>query len=109
MDTGLIWNLGTDMWSKNSLFAIVAGSSLLSGCANYLNNWDSITLGAGNAVEANLGIHAINPFPASANNTDIDIDSGKVQQAYGRYIVPGDDDVVTGGSTSGDDIITSEK
>ena len=66
-------------------------------------------MGAGNAVEANLGIHAVNPFPASASNTDININSEKVQQAYGRYIVPGDDDVVPGGSTSGDDIITSEK
>jgi len=97
------------MRSRNSLLAIVAGSSLLSGCADYLNNRDTITLGAGNAVEANLGIHAANPFPSSANNTDIDIDSEKVQQAYGRYIVPGDDDVVSGGSASGVDIISTEK
>jgi len=97
------------MRSRNSLLAIVAGSSLLTGCADYLNNRDTVTLGAGNAPQANLGIHAVNPFPAAANNTDIDINSEKVQQAYGRYIVPGDDAVVTGGSTSGDDIITSEK
>ena len=97
------------MQSRNSLIAIVAGSALLTSCADYLNNRDTITLGAGNAVEANLGIHAVNPFPASANNTNIDINSEKVQQAYGRYIVPGDDDVVTGGSTGGGDIITSEQ
>ena len=97
------------MRSRNSLFAILAGSSLLSGCADYLNNRDTVTLGAGNAVEANLGIHTVNPFPAFANNTDINIESEKVQQAYGRYIVPGDDDVVPSGSSSSDDIITSEK
>ena len=89
------------MRSRNSLFAIVAGSSLLTGCADYLNNRDTITLGAGNAVEANLGIHAINPFPASANNTHIHVDGAKVQDAYGRYIVPGDADVVISKPVSG--------
>ena len=84
------------MRSRNSLFAIVAGSLLLTGCADYLNNRDSVTLGVGNAVEANLGIHTINPFPPSANNTDIDVDSAKVGQAYGRYIETGDPDVVRG-------------
>ena len=89
------------MLSRNSLFAILAGSSLLTGCADYLNNRDTITLGAGNAVEANLGIHTVSPFPAAANNTDIDVDSQKVQDAYGRYIVPGDKDVVVGNPATG--------
>ena len=88
------------MRSRNSLFAIVAGLSLLTGlltgCADYMNNRDSVSLGAGNAVEANLGIHAINPFPPVARNTHIHVDSRKVDQAYGRYLEPGDDDVVVG-------------
>ncbi len=94
-----------DMRSRNSLIALVAGSSLLTGCADYLNNRDSVTLGAGNAVQANLGIHTINPFPASANNTNIDVDSQKVQQAYGRYIAPGDDDVVQGSPETGQELL----
>ncbi len=92
------------MRSRNSLFAlfaIVAGSSLLTGCADYLANRDSITLGAGNAVQANLGIHTINPFPASANNTHIHVDNKKIQDAYGRYIVPGDPDVVISSPATG--------
>ena len=96
------------MRSRNSLFAIVAGSSLLTGCADYLNNRDSVTLGAGNAVEANLGIHAINPFPASANNTYIPVESQKVQDAYGRYITPGDSNVVTGSAASDDSLVLVE-
>lgn len=89
------------MRSRNSLIAIVAGTSLLTGCADYLNNRDTITLGAGNAPQANLGIHAINPFPAAANNTHIHVDPQKVQDAYGRYIVPGDPDVVRGKPVTG--------
>jgi hypothetical protein len=97
------------MRSRNSLIAIVAGTSLLTGCADYLNNRDTITLGAGNAPQANLGIHAINPFPASANNTHIHVDSQKVQQAYGRYVEPGDTDVVTGKPTTGAALLIPEE
>ncbi|MGR3686883.1 MAG: hypothetical protein ACU0D5_11655 [Paracoccaceae bacterium] len=49
--------------------AILASS--LSGCADYMNHRDSVTLGAGNAPEANTAIHTINPFPPGASNTTI--------------------------------------
>ena len=51
-------------------FAVLAMS--LSGCADYMNHRDSVTLGAGNAMEGNIGLHTIDPFPEVANNTDID-------------------------------------
>ena len=44
----------------------------LAGCADYMNHRDSVTLGAGNAVEGNIGLHTIDPFPADAYDTDID-------------------------------------
>lgn len=44
----------------------------LSGCADYMNHRDSVTLGAGNALEGNIGLHTIDPFPADASDTDID-------------------------------------
>lgn len=81
------------MSPRNSL--ILAGMAfLLGGCADYMNHRDSITLGAGNANEANLGIHTIKPFPPEADNTDIKVDGDKVNQAHRRYIAPGDPDVV---------------
>lgn len=78
---------------KNS-FILFAGVFALSGCADYLNNRDTVTLGAGNAVEANLGIHTIDPFPPDAKNTDIEIDGRKTEGAYKRYVEPCDPDVV---------------
>lgn len=59
---------------------------LLSGCADYMNNRDTITLGAGDASEANMAIQTIDPFPPDAKNTDIRIDPNKVHQAYQRYL-----------------------
>jgi hypothetical protein len=55
---------------SNALACAVLLSSL-SACADYLNNRDSVTLGAGNAAEANTAIHTINPFPPEASNTTI--------------------------------------
>ena len=98
-----------DMRSRNSLFVILAGSSLLAGCADYLNNRDSVTLGLGNATQANLGIHTVNPFPASANDTHIHVDPQKVQDAYGRYIVPGDDDVVVAKPATGAALLDAQE
>ncbi|MCV9961702.1 pilus assembly protein [Pararhizobium sp. BT-229] len=56
---------------------ILAVASLASGCADYLNHRDTITFGAGNAVEANKGIHIQDPFPRVAQYTRITSD-GKV-------------------------------
>ncbi|WP_372353238.1 pilus assembly protein [Pararhizobium sp. YC-54] len=56
---------------------ILAVASLASGCADYLNHRDTITFGAGNAVEANKGIHIQDPFPQVAQYTRITSD-GKV-------------------------------
>lgn len=50
----------------------------LSGCADYMNHRDSVTLGAGNALEGNIGLHTIDPFPADAYDTDIDRDGDQV-------------------------------
>lgn len=82
----------------------------LSGCADYMNHRDSITLGAGNAPEANIGIHTVDPFPPQAENTDIRVDRTKVNQAYERYIAPCDPDVVTcsAGGGGGGTIVEGE-
>jgi len=86
---------------RNSVLALAA-ALLLGGCADYMNNRDSVTLGAGDAMEANIGIHTIDPFPKNAKNTKIRMDGEKVQQAYDRYIEPCDPQVVRcGGGSSG--------
>jgi len=56
---------------KNKALVCIILVSGLSGCADYMNHRDSVTLGAGNAPEANTAIHTINPFPPEAANTTI--------------------------------------
>lgn len=86
---------------RNSLLALLA-AALISGCADYMNNRDTITLGAGDAMEANLGIQTIDPFPIQAKNTHIRVDGAKTRQAYERYLKPCDQQQVTNcGSSSG--------
>lgn len=56
---------------RNRALACAILATSLSGCADYLNHRDSVTLGAGNAPAANTAIHTINPFPPEAANTAI--------------------------------------
>lgn len=65
--------------------AVLAAVLGLGGCADYLANRDSVTLGVGNAMEANVGIHTQNPFPPNARETYIPGDGKKVAQAQRVY------------------------
>ncbi|MGB3901059.1 MAG: hypothetical protein WA973_21150 [Mesorhizobium sp.] len=71
---------------RNSLPTLLA-AMLLGGCADYMNHRDTVTLGAGDAMEANLGIHTIKPFPPDAKNTNIRVDGTKLQRAHERYLL----------------------
>lgn len=55
--------------SKLIVTLLVAGA--LSGCADYLNRRDSVTLGAGNAAEANTAIQTIYPWPPAVDDIRI--------------------------------------
>ncbi|MCR9236462.1 MAG: hypothetical protein NXI17_07305 [Alphaproteobacteria bacterium] len=102
------------MFSENKAFRAAALISLfsLSACADHMNNRDSITLGAGNATEANMGIHTVDPFPATALDTTIYSSPEKVAQAHARYVEPCDPDVVTcggSGDAESDDSVTKSE
>lgn len=58
---------------------------MLTGCADYLNHRDSVTFGLGNAVEANKGIHTVDPFPPEAWRTHIDSDGKVIYRAVKDY------------------------
>ena len=81
---------------------------VLAGCADYMNNRDSITLGAGNATEANRGIHTVKPFPANAHDTRINVEAEKTEQARQRYLTPCDPDVVPCGKAGEGSVTTSQ-
>lgn len=89
---------------KSNFLKGIAGlavAALVSGCADYMNRRDSVTLGSGNAMEANVGIHTITPFPAAAAHTYIPGDGRAVMTAQQRYLTPGDPDVVVQSGASG--------
>lgn len=102
------------MFSESKLIRSMAIFSLfsLTACADHMNNRDSITVGAGNSTEANMGVHTVEPFPPEALDTTIYSSPEKVAQARARYLLPCDPDVVTcGGSSddSGDSSVTNSE
>ncbi len=71
-----------DRRNKARLVGLGAAAGLalsVSGCADYLNHRDSITLAAGDAMYHNRGVHVDNPFPPQANNERI-IGDGKLAE-----------------------------
>lgn len=93
------------MFLENKTVRAAALISLLglTACADHMNNRDTITLGAGNSAEANMGIHTVEPFPPEALDTTIYSSPEKVAQARARYLAPCDPDVVTCGGSGGDE------
>ena len=71
--------------ARNSVLILLAVCLPAGGCADYMANRDSVTLGVGNAMLANQGIHTIDPFPKEAWNTDIDGDGRAVARAQRLY------------------------
>lgn len=59
--------------ARNKVFITIIGLLGLSACADYNNHWDSITLGAGNASEANAAIQSVDPFPPNSGNTTVPV------------------------------------
>ena len=63
-----------DRKNKARLVGLGAAAGLalsVSGCADYMNHRDSVTLAAGDAMYANRGVHVENPFPPRANDERI--------------------------------------
>lgn len=45
---------------------VIIAASLLAGCTDYENNWDTVSFRAGDAVYRNSVIQQIDPRPANA-------------------------------------------
>ena len=72
--------------SMFKILAIVAGAACLAGCA-YPSYEDSNTQypGFGDAVRQNNAVMIIDPNPAGAQVTDIDMDGARAGLAIDRY------------------------
>ncbi len=67
--------------------AIAGPALLLSGCYKdeYYAQRDTLTLGAGDAVETNKVTHTVDPWNEHAQNTDIHLEGERARIAIDRY------------------------
>ena len=56
---------------KSRIVLLLGATLTLCSCADYLNNWDTVSFRAGDASEANTAIQEIEPLPKNLENTTI--------------------------------------
>lgn len=56
---------------KNKIWLGLVALTVVSGCADIMSREDSITVRAGNAVQANTHIQTIDHWPANAGNVQV--------------------------------------
>ncbi len=72
--------------SRNSLLLPLLGiACLLSGCADYLNHYDTVTLAAGEANAYNRLLHTDKPFNPASEETRIPTDGQRATDAVLIY------------------------
>lgn len=69
-------------------FALTAVSAGLAACSDYLARRDTLTLGTGEAVQANMAMHTIDPWPPRSRRIDPYTDGERLQHAIERYRNP---------------------
>ncbi|RWI92708.1 hypothetical protein [Mesorhizobium sp.] len=75
--------------SRNKLLLVLLSSSLLAGCAaDYLNNYDTMTLASGDSQKANQLLQTADPYNPASNNTKIEGDGARSVAAVQKYKLP---------------------
>ena|SRR5438128_4744 len=75
--------------SRNKLLLVLLSSGLLAGCAaDYLNNYDTMTLAAGDSQKANLLLQTVDPYNPASNNTKIEGNGARSVAVVQRYKIP---------------------
>jgi hypothetical protein len=70
--------------TKAFVAAAVAGL-MLSGCSEYLDRRDTISLASGEAMATNRVTHMIDPWPAASGNRSIASNGDRAAAASARY------------------------
>ncbi|TPK17748.1 hypothetical protein [Mesorhizobium sp. B2-5-7] len=71
------------------LYFVATAAALISGCAaDYLNNYDTVTLAAGDANNMNSLLQTVDPFNPNSNNTRIEGDGQRSVAVIQRYKSP---------------------
>ncbi|TIS63253.1 MAG: hypothetical protein E5W93_03900 [Mesorhizobium sp.] len=75
--------------SKNKLLLVLLGSGLLAGCAaDYLHNYDTMTLASGDSQKANELLQTVDPYNPASNNTKIEGDGARSVGVVQKYKLP---------------------
>ncbi|MBZ9846814.1 hypothetical protein LB565_02215 [Mesorhizobium sp. CA14] len=75
--------------SRNKLLFVLLSSSLLAGCAaDYLNNYDTMTLASGDSQKANQLLQTVDPYNPASNNTRIEGDGVRSVGIVQKYKLP---------------------
>lgn len=56
---------------RNKIFVLLAMTALVSSCADYLNRRDTVSVRAGDAMNANSAIHEVSPWPPYVEDTNV--------------------------------------
>jgi hypothetical protein len=67
------------------VLALAGLLAILGGCSEYIDRRDSIALSAGNAVEANVVTHVVDPWPPASANRNFAFNGQKMETAFERY------------------------
>jgi hypothetical protein len=71
--------------SRLALFLSLGAIGTASGCADYLNHRDSVTLAGGDAVHFNQAVHSVEHLPREAYATPIHSDGKRIAVVYEQY------------------------
>ncbi|TPI69307.1 hypothetical protein [Mesorhizobium sp. B2-8-9] len=75
--------------SRNKLLLVLFGTSLLAGCAaDYLHNYDTMTLASGDSQKANQLLQTVDPYNPASNNTRIEGDGARSVAVVQKYRYP---------------------
>ncbi|MDG4900036.1 MULTISPECIES: hypothetical protein [unclassified Mesorhizobium] len=75
--------------SRNKLLIVLLSSTLLAGCAaDYLNNYDTMTLASGDSQNANQLLQTVDPYNPASNNTKIEGDGVRSVAVINKYRFP---------------------
>lgn len=74
--------------SRNRILLILSCAGLLTGCADYLNRYDTMTLAAGDTQKYNSLLQTVDPLNPASKNTTIKGDGVRAAAVAQSYRIP---------------------
>ncbi|WP_287367296.1 hypothetical protein, partial [Mesorhizobium sp.] len=74
--------------SKNSALILLLCAGVLTGCADYLNRYETVTLAAGDTQKYNSLLQTVDPLNPASRNTTIKGDGVRSAAVAESYRIP---------------------